>query len=104
MEAGINDHVRNRSIVLHGSRFVNENIMNTRGTIGKSLGCPAVPYGIHVRIIDAIKGGSCFFINTPDSWYAQNSRILNQNFDITPGIQLQNTAAEISAPADGSGK
>jgi hypothetical protein len=96
MEQGINDRVKSRSIVLHGSRFVNENIMNTRGTIGKSLGCPAVPYGIHTRIIDAIKGGSCFFINSSDSWYAQSSRILNSVFDISPAAQAQNVAAEIS--------
>jgi hypothetical protein len=96
MEAGINDRVRSRAIVLHGSRFVNENIMNSRGTIGKSLGCPAVPYGIHARIIDVIKGGSCFFINSQDSWYAQNSKILNSNFDLSPVIQLQTTAAEVS--------
>jgi len=96
MEQGINDRVRSRSIVLHGSRFVNENIMNARGTIGKSLGCPAVPYGIHTRIIDAIKGGSCFFINSSDSWYAQTSRILNAAFDISPAAQAQNIAAELS--------
>ncbi|HEX8460653.1 MAG TPA: murein L,D-transpeptidase catalytic domain family protein [Segetibacter sp.] len=96
VEPGINDHVRNRSIVLHGSRFVNENIMNMRGTIGRSYGCPAVPYGIHTRIIDAIKGGSCFFINTSDSWYGQNSKILNTNFDLTPTTLVQNKADEIS--------
>jgi len=104
VEPGINNHVKSRSIVLHGSRFVNENIMNSRGTIGKSLGCPAVPYGIHTRIIDAIKGGSCFFINTSDSWYAQNSKILNNNFDLNPALQLQNTAAAISDVVAGPGK
>jgi hypothetical protein len=93
MEAGINDRVKSRGIVLHGSRFVNENIMSERGTIGKSRGCPAVPYGLHVKIINAIKEGSCFFVNSPDQWYVHNSSILNSQFDLTPSVQIQNTAA-----------
>lgn len=93
MEAGINDHVKSRGIVLHGSHFVNENVMSERGTIGRSLGCPAVPYGLHFKIIDAIKKGSCFFINSPDEWYAHNSTILNSQFDLAPSAQLQNTAS-----------
>lgn len=84
MERGINDRVKSRAIVLHGSRFVNEFIMNARGVIGRSLGCPAVPYGIHLRIIDAIKGGSCFFINHTDEWYKLTSTILNARFDLNP--------------------
>jgi len=92
MEPGINDHVKSRSIVLHGSRFVNVNRMTTTGTIGRSLGCPAVPYGIHLRIIDAIKGGSCFFINSPDEWYVHNSNILNASFDLNPSIELQDNS------------
>ncbi|MCW3114581.1 MAG: hypothetical protein JWR18_2977 [Segetibacter sp.] len=93
IEAGINDRVKSRGIVLHGSRFVNEDIMSARGTIGKSLGCPAVPFGLHTRIIDAIKGGSCFFVNSPDQWYVNNSTILNSRFDLAPAMQLQTTAS-----------
>lgn len=94
MEPGINDRVKSRGIVLHGSRFVNETIMTDRGTIGKSLGCPAVPYGLHFKIIDAIKGGSCFFINHPDEWYNHTSAIVNAKFDLSPSYQLNNTALQ----------
>ncbi len=102
MEPGINDHVKARSIVLHGSKFVNEGIMNARGTIGKSLGCPAVPYGTHTKIIDVIKNGSCFFIYHPDEYYAHTSSILNARFDIKPvmntaNMSLQNTPEMIDA-------
>ncbi len=98
MERGINDKVRNRDIVLHGSRFVNEYIMNDRGTIGKSLGCPAVPYGVHARIIDVIKGGSCLYIHAPDEMYKRVSTVLNARFDLdaTSLALSQNTAAEVS--------
>lgn len=94
MEAGINNNVNARSIVLHGSHFVNEGMLSTRGSMGRSLGCPAVPYGMHKRIIDAIKGGTCFFINHPDESYAKKSKILNARFDLTPmgqtaDVQLQ---------------
>lgn len=83
-EPGINDKVRYRDIVFHGSRFVNESVMENKGMIGNSLGCPAVPYGLHTRIINIIKGGSCFYINHPDAWYNHTSAILNAKFDVIP--------------------
>lgn len=89
MEPGINDKVKSRSIVLHGSRFVGESVLGARGLIGRSLGCPAVPYGIHFRIIDAIKGGSCVFVSYPDHWYTNTSAILNASFDLTPDTSSQ---------------
>lgn len=94
MEPGINDQVRNRDIVLHGSRFVNEGIMDLRGTIGKSLGCPAIPIEFHKKIIDAISGGSCYYAHYPDSWYLHNSKILNSSFDVAPPAQINNIAVQ----------
>ncbi len=94
MEAGINDLVRSRDIVLHGSRFVNEDIMSARGRIGNSYGCPAVPLGIHEKIIDAIKGGSCFYIYNSDTWYTHTSRIINSKFDLSPSpVVAENSIA-----------
>ena len=94
VEPGINDQVRNRDIVLHGSRFVNEGIMNLRGTIGKSLGCPAVPAEYHKQIIDVIKGGSCYYAHYPDSWYMHTSRVLNSSFDLAPAALNTNIAVQ----------
>ncbi len=76
MEPGINDNARNRAIVLHGSWLTKEQ-GNDEATIIRSLGCPAVPYGQHLAIIQTIKGGSCFFINYPDAGYAKKSVIAN---------------------------
>lgn len=81
VEKGINDQVRNRDIVLHGSTFVSRSLMGT-GTISKSLGCPAVPFGIHKKIIEVIKGGSCFYVNHSDMWYSRTSPVLNAQFEI----------------------
>jgi hypothetical protein len=77
VEAGINDHVRQRDIVLHGSNFVNDKIIGQRGKIGRSLGCPAVPMAGHTGIIEHIKNGSCFFVYHPNQTYAKRSKIIN---------------------------
>lgn len=100
MEPGINDKVKSRSIVIHGSRFVNESILGARGTIGRSLGCPAVPYGIHFRIIDAIKGGSCIFMSYPDNWYTHTSAILNAGFDLNSSLQVSNVSLQDGTAAN----
>jgi len=81
MEKGINDHVRARNIVLHGSYYVNEERADLGTLMGRSYGCPAVPYAEHEQIIDQIKGGSCFFIFSPDYNYTTSSKILNAHFD-----------------------
>ena len=97
MEPGINDKVKMRSIVLHGSRFVGESILGTRGIIGRSLGCPAVPYGLHFRIIDEIKGGSCVFVSFPDDVYVHTSQILNAGFDL---VKTPSDVSDVSLPDD----
>ncbi|TDH18331.1 murein L,D-transpeptidase catalytic domain family protein [Segetibacter sp. 3557_3] len=100
MESGVNDKVRMRDIVLHGSRFVNEHFMDMRGAIGKSLGCPAVPLVQAKKIIDAIKGGSCFYVNHPDDWYTRTSTILNANVDLmlSPAATAVNPSPAVVNP------
>lgn len=101
MERGFNDRAKSRSIVLHGSHFVNDQIIQARGMIGKSLGCPAVPLGVHKKIIDAIKGGSCFFANYPDEFYTHTSSILNAPFDIVPATNSASNASSIAIKQTG---
>ncbi len=96
MEPGINDRVKIRSIVLHGSKFVAASASGARGAISRSYGCPAVPYGIHFRIIDAIKNGSCVFVSYPDDWYTHISAILNSGFDLTPSPGVDNMSLQNS--------
>jgi hypothetical protein len=80
MEAGINDRVRFRDIIVHGSRYVNDKTAEEGGKVGNSLGCPAVPIAQSRTIIDAIKGGSVYFIYHPDAFYNATSPILNAPF------------------------
>ena len=100
MEPGINDRVKIRSIVLHGSRFVTASVAGARGAISRSYGCPAVPYGIHFKIIKAIRGGSCVFVSSPDDWYTHTSAILNSGFDLTPSNQVTNISSQIGTASN----
>jgi hypothetical protein len=64
-EKGINDHALERSVVIHGAPYVNENFATQKTGIGRSWGCPAVPKKISKDLIETIKDGSCFFIYAP---------------------------------------
>ena len=75
-ERGINDHARSREIVMHSAAYVNESIIRSRGFIGRSLGCPALPENMHKPIIEKIKNGTCLFLYSPDKYYAAHSAIL----------------------------
>ncbi len=77
IEKNINNNVRKRDIVMHGSNFVNEQRITSRGFIARSLGCPAIPKKEHLSIIQNIKAGSCFFIYHPSKVYAKKSKIIN---------------------------
>jgi hypothetical protein len=76
-EQGINDHARERAIVMHGAEYVNENFIRSHGYLGRSYGCPAIPVECHEKVIDRIKNGSCVFLYHPGSRYRNQSKILN---------------------------
>ncbi len=73
MESGINDHAKNRSIVIHGADYVSNRYIQQQGYIGRSQGCPAVPNDQLNNIIDAIQGASCMFVYAPNKAYLQKS-------------------------------
>jgi hypothetical protein len=77
-EKGINDNAFKRAIVMHCADYVNENYIKSKGYIGRSLGCPAIPEKIYRPIIDEIKDGSCLFLYGPNQYYLSHSRFLRQ--------------------------
>jgi hypothetical protein len=77
VDSGYNDQAMKRKIVLHGSSYVSDTYINQKGTIGTSLGCPALPAAISGRIIRAVRGGSCLFIYHPTPQYLDNSLVIN---------------------------
>jgi hypothetical protein len=76
-EKGINDHAFDRAIVMHAADYVSPDFIRQTGRLGRSLGCPAVATEICKPVINAIKGGSCFFIYYPEKNYSAHSRLLN---------------------------
>ena len=76
-EKGFNDNALQRNIVLHGAGYVSESFIQQNGCLGRSYGCPAVPFGLHQQIIDLIKNGSCLFIYHPNIKYVQRSAFIN---------------------------
>ncbi|MEX6690158.1 murein L,D-transpeptidase catalytic domain family protein [Danxiaibacter flavus] len=97
-EPGINDNVRNRGVVLHGSRYVNEQRIEDKGYVGRSFGCPAVPSEVYKDIIADIKDGSCFFNYSADMHYAMSSKIMNAQFE-WPALKPMLAVNTLVAPA-----
>lgn len=77
LEKGFNDNAESRAIVLHGAPYVNSALARSRGYIGRSQGCPAIPVQLHKKIIDEIKAGTCLFIYSPDRNYLLHSPVIN---------------------------
>ncbi len=76
-ETGINDKAQARAIVMHGADYANEEVITSKGYLGRSFGCPAVPQKYHKKIIDTIKEGNCLFVYFPDQNYVKKSKLLN---------------------------
>lgn len=101
MEKGFNDKVKSRNIVMHGSFYVNEQRADEGASMGRSFGCPAVPYELHRQIIDVIRNGSCLFMYADDKFYTSTSKILNARFNWqlnpTQGVELISSSFRPSA-------
>ena len=80
LEKGFNDNVYNRNIVLHGADYVCEDIIRKTGRLGRSQGCPAVPYAESKGIIQAVKGGTCLFVYAPNPDYLKQSAYLSNAY------------------------
>lgn len=76
LEKGFNDNVYNRNIVLHGADYVCEEFIRKTGRLGRSQGCPAVPYAESKKIIQVVKGGTCLFVYSPNVDYLTKSSYL----------------------------
>ena len=77
MEFGINDNARNRAIVIHGADYVSTSFIQKTGRLGRSQGCPAVPYELHKELIQITKGKSCVFIYHPSKSYSVKSKLVS---------------------------
>ncbi|HEX7014804.1 MAG TPA: murein L,D-transpeptidase catalytic domain family protein [Cyclobacteriaceae bacterium] len=81
-EKGINDQAEARAIVMHGADYVSESFVEKNGRLGRSFGCPAIPYRIHRKLIGDVAGGTCLFIYYPDGNYLRTSSLGNPSLPI----------------------
>jgi len=77
VEGGFNDKAKQRAIVIHGADYANEQMIKTKGYLGRSFGCPSLPPGLNKKIIETIKEGNCVFAYYPDQKYLNASKLLN---------------------------
>jgi hypothetical protein len=73
LEPGVNDHARDRAIVMHGADYVTPRVVAQFGRVGRSWGCPAVDSAINRELIDTIRGGTAVFAYYPDSHWLSES-------------------------------
>lgn len=78
-EQGYNANAYKRAVVIHGAEYVSEGFIKSNGRLGRSLGCPALPMGIHKQVINTIKDGSLVFAYYNDTDYLRRSKYLKKN-------------------------
>lgn len=76
LEPGINDRAEERRIVMHGAAYVNPQVVQRFGQLGRSWGCPAVDRAVFPQILPRIKDGTALFVYYPDPRWLQQSRFL----------------------------
>jgi hypothetical protein len=85
-----NSNAFDRGVVIHGAEYVNEAFAKANNRLGRSHGCPALPYELVQPIIDKIKGGHCLFIYHPMKSY------VGKSYWLTNGIGRLPQEAEIA--------
>lgn len=76
-----NSKAQQRGVVIHSADYATEEFVARHGRLGRSYGCPALPFEDYAEIIDLIKEGTTLFIYYKDPNYLNSSRFLKpQNF------------------------
>ena len=65
IEKGVNDHARERGVVIHAADYVSDSFIKQNKRLGRSLGCPAIPTQLLQEVVSTIKDKSCLFIYHP---------------------------------------
>jgi len=76
LEPGFNDRAEERAIVIHGARYVSEDVARGQGRIGRSFGCPAVRTEVAPALIDAMRERAFVFAYYPDPHWLHESKLL----------------------------
>lgn len=93
-DAGYNDNMRERAVVMHAADYVSEQFIKTNGRLGRSQGCPALPKELSKEVIDLIKDGTAMFAYFEDGTYLQSSTHLRVE-ELMQTLDQQNNSAVI---------
>jgi hypothetical protein len=77
LDAGFNANARKRAIVIHAADYVCENLINLKGRLGRSFGCPAVSPDVIEQVIDTLQNKTVLFISGNSKHY--NSKYLDED-------------------------
>lgn len=73
LEPGVNDHARDRAIVIHGAEYCTGGHVVRYGRLGRSLGCPALDPAVTDGVIDTIRDGTLLLAYYPDPAWLEGS-------------------------------
>ncbi len=76
LESGVNDRARERYIVMHGAWYVDPDLAQRQGRLGRSYGCPAVREEVAEEVIDSLREGHLLFAYYPDPEWLSASPFL----------------------------
>lgn len=76
LEAGINDAVRDRAIVVHGADYATQAFVDDYGYLGRSWGCPAIDDAVSTEFIDQVEDGTLYWTWYPDEDFLDRSDYL----------------------------
>jgi hypothetical protein len=75
-----NNRVRDRGVVIHAAKYATYEFLHANnGQLGRSFGCPALPYEKFPEVINWIKNGTCLFVYYPDEAYLNRSEFIEVN-------------------------
>lgn len=77
LDVTFNDNASNRSVVMHGGWYVDEQFIKRYGRPGRSWGCPALPLDLYQSIINTIKNSSLMVAYYPSENWFEKSKFLN---------------------------
>ena len=97
LEKGFNDHAYNRSLVMHGGWYLDEEFIKKYGRSGRSWGCPAVPEEFAEPIINHIKDNTLLVVYYPEERWLSTSKFLQCHN--TSSIASTATEAKLPIPA-----
>lgn len=78
VENGFNSNARRRAIVLHPAKYVNTSISKSLGRMGRSFGCPAIPYKDSDKVVKTIADRSVMFIYFPQEDYLKETKFSDE--------------------------